>query len=160
MFRFLRPATAVLLALALTPAVAGNTLAAEASSSTQTVASATTGEPEGPALTLELNELRRDDGACRITFVAHNGLPSNLSALAYEMVLFGTDGGIERMTKFDFGPMPQGRTIVRRFNMPELDCAAVSRILINGVTRCQGAEPRTCEQALTTANRTGIVFGL
>ncbi|MCP1198300.1 hypothetical protein [Notoacmeibacter sp. MSK16QG-6] len=112
------------------------------------------------SLQLELNELDTHEGACRITFVARNGLTADLSALAYEMVLFGVDGGIERMTKFAFGAMKQGKTIVRRFNMPGLGCEAISRILINNVSACEGAGQDVCEQSLETSNRTDIEFGL
>lgn len=159
MFRLFRPVVAVLLAVIFAPVTAATASAEQTPSSSETADQPA--EAAGPALKLELNEIGADGDICRITFVVHNGLSSDISALAYEMVLFGSDGGIKRMTKFDFGAMKQDKTIVRRFNMPGLDCAAISRILINGAASCEGADQSgSCEQALATSNRTGIEFGL
>ena len=52
---------------------------------------------------LELNSLAPNENACRVTFVIKNDQPQTLDQLAFEMVLFDTKGGVDRMTKFDFG---------------------------------------------------------
>ena len=116
---------------------------------------------EARSLQIELNRLEQNDSACRITFVTTNGLGASLDDLAVELVLFDKGGLVSRMTAAGFGAMPSGKTLVKRFDMPNLPCADVSRILVNGVAACrgEGLAVGACGQALSTANRTGIAFG-
>lgn len=113
---------------------------------------------ESSGLTLDLNNLQSQDGACRITFVASNSLAADLDKLGFEVVLFNTQGLVERMVALDFGAMAQGRTKVLQFNLPALDCSAVGRVLINDVT-CEDTEVE-CLDALALESRSEIAFGL
>lgn len=113
-------------------------------------------------LTLELNSIEtQDNQSCRMTFVAHNALDAGLDAAGFEVVLFDGNGLVNRMTVFDFGALTSGKTLVKRFDVPETDCASLSRILVNGVVRCEGSgiDAGQCSSALQTRNKTEITFG-
>ena len=119
---------------------------------------------EGPApagLSLELNRLEQNGPACRATLVARNGFEESLDEAAFELVTFDTAGLIGLMTVIDFGAMPAGKTLVRRFDLPETDCGQLSRILVNSVARCagQGIDLPRCQADFTTANRAALDFG-
>ncbi len=130
------PSFALLLSLAALPAIAA-------------------AEDAPPKLALELNRIDPLDGACRLTFMAENGLGTDLRGLALETVLIDTDGQVERLTLFDFGDLPAGIPRVRQFDLPGLSCAALGRVLINGVAAC-GAEAVDCASALELDTRTGV----
>lgn len=114
------------------------------------------------ALTVELNALQPSDRGCRFTFIATNGLGSELTKAAFELVLFDTEGKVSRLTVVDFKDLPQGKTKVRQFDFSGIDCAAVGRVLINDSTECAGPaiEPKACIQKLKAQTRTEVVFGV
>lgn len=119
---------------------------------------------EGPAkagLHLELNRLEQNGGACRATFVAKNGYGAQLEETAFELVLFDKAGLVSLMTVFDFGALPTGKTLVKRFDLKDTDCSTLSRVLVNAAARCRGAGigPADCIADLTTANRSEAEFG-
>ena len=144
----MRAAAASLLAsLALPLAAAGPVFAQQA-------------EP-GPALLLDLNGLQAHQGGCRLTFVVTNGLAGAVERAAFEMALFNKAGVVDRLTVLDFKDLPPGRTKVSRFDLKGVDCANVSRVLVNDTTECSGSGtgPDACLAALETRSTSGVAFG-
>ncbi len=123
-------------------------------------ASAQTAAPE-PHISLDLNALQPSNGGCRLTFVVANNLATPIDRAAYEMALFNKDGVVDRLTVLDFKGLPAGKTKVSRFDLSGVDCANVSRVLINDATECAGAgtAPDACLTALRTESKSGIQFG-
>jgi len=111
-------------------------------------------EETAPRLSLELNRVDALDGACRLTFMAENGLGADLDALSLETVLIDTEGRVERLTLFDFGALPAGIPRVRQFDIEGLACDSLGRVLINGVSDCGGVEG--CGDALEFGTRTDV----
>ena len=116
------------------------------------------GQAEARALTVELNRIDQTGTACRLTFMAENGLGADLDGLTLETVLIDGDGRVDRLTLFDFQSVPSGAPRVRQFDLPELDCAALGRVLFNGVAQCsgEGLEPGDCADALTLTSRVDV----
>lgn len=115
-----------------------------------------------PSLTLELNSLQPTDKGCRFTFVVTNGLGAALDGATYELVLFDAKGMVSRMTLVEFADLPDGKTKVRQFDFPGVECGDLGRVLINDATECRGVgiEPATCIRALETRSSGSIVFGV
>ncbi|MBD8889921.1 hypothetical protein [Roseibium litorale] len=114
-------------------------------------------------LSLELNKATDTQAGCLLTFVGTNKTGLALSSVAYELVLFDKDGLVDRMSAFDFGAMPAGKTFVRQFELKGSKCPGLSQILVNGAARCEQADPvkgaeNTCISALSPASRTDIAF--
>ncbi|MEP5754993.1 MAG: hypothetical protein ABJ359_09075 [Nitratireductor sp.] len=122
---------------------------------------AQTGAP-GPSLTLELNAIEPGDGVCRFTFVIANRLGAALDKAAFEIVLFDKAGLVDRLVTLDFKALPQGKTKVRQFDLPGVDCEGIGRVLVNDATRCEGAgvDATACLRTLEPATRTAIEFGV
>ena len=122
---------------------------------------AQTGE-SGPSLALELNAIEPGDGGCRFTFVIANQLGAALDKAAFEIVLFDKAGMVDRLVTLDFKALPQGKTKVRQFDLPGVDCAGVGRVLVNDATQCEGAgvDATACLRALEPATKTAIEFGV
>ena len=118
---------------------------------------------EVPNLALELNALTPSDTGCRVTFLATNKLGTELTRSAFEIALFGNGGGIERLVSLDFKAMPEGKTRVLQFDIAEIGCDKVSRVLINDIVACDGMglDPKVCFSSLTTVSRLdGVEFGV
>ena len=119
--------------------------------------------PAAPGLALELNALTPSETGCRVTFLATNRLGTELTRSAFEIALFGAGGGIERLVSLDFKAMPERKTRVLQFDIGELGCDKVSRVLINDVVACEGAglDPKVCLSGLSTVSRLdGVEFGI
>lgn len=93
------------------------------------------------------------EGACRLSFLAENGLGGDLDALVLEAVVFTRAGGVERLMLLDFRDLPAGKPRVRQFDLPGADCAALGQVLINGAARCEGVAQSGCIAALAPASR-------
>ena len=115
-----------------------------------------------PSLALELNALQPSDAGCRITFLATNGLGGAIDKATFEVALFGTGGGIDRLVSLDFKALAMGKTKVLQFELSGLQCDGVSRVLVNDVTACEGERLAAgdCLAGLTTSTRAKVEFGV
>ena len=119
-------------------------------------------ETTAPSLALELNALQPSEAGCRITFLATNGLAAPIDKATFEVALFGTGGGIDRLVSLDFKMLAQGKTKVLQFELAGLQCDAVSRVLVNDVTACEGTglAAGDCLANLATSTRVKAEFGV
>jgi len=109
----------------------------------------------GPAtLSIELNALEQTGDACRLVFVARNGLAQDIAGLVIEAVAFDAAGGVARIALFDFAQLPAGVPRVRQFDLPQIPCDSIGSLLVNGVLSCEG--PAACAAALTFSSRTDV----
>jgi len=113
---------------------------------------------EGDGFTLELNRVETVSTGCRITLVAHNGLPEALSQMGLELVVFDRDGGVAGYAAIDFADMPRGKTRVRQYDIFPGACETVERILVNDVRSCKSAAGRdlACADSLRPSSRVEI----
>ena len=133
-----------MLALSLTPALAQETA------------------PTTPALALELNALQAADTGCRVTFLATNTLGGAVDRAGIEIAFFAGDGAIDRIVTLDFKGLTEGKTKVLQFQLNDLACDDISRLLVNDITACEGTglTPTACIDGLVTSTRPDIVFGV
>ncbi|MEO0484347.1 MAG: hypothetical protein AAF092_00395 [Pseudomonadota bacterium] len=108
-----------------------------------------------PSLSLELNATQTLDSGCRLTFVIENNMAADLDTAVFETVLFTTDGLVDRLTLFDMQTLPVDRPRVRQFDVSNLACETLGRVLVNGVQACSGAgiDAAACQGALTPSSR-------
>ncbi|GAA0777444.1 hypothetical protein E1180_16695 [Roseibium denhamense] len=111
-------------------------------------------EAADPVISMELNKTEPSGAGCRFSFVLRNETGRDLPAAAYEAVLFNTDGVIDQMSVLEFGALTSGKTVVRQFEMPGVDCTKAGRLLINGPVGCTATNtPGHCSAALTVSSR-------
>lgn len=96
--------------------------------------------PEAKQLGIELNRLEQTNGACRVYLVFTNQLKTGLNTLQLELVLFDTDGYVQRRLTLDAAPIADDKTSVKLFDLTETKCERVGRILINDVLAIAGAD--------------------
>ncbi|WP_157016194.1 hypothetical protein [Mesorhizobium xinjiangense] len=118
-------------------------------------------EEPAPALAMELNGLEKSQAGCRLTFVVTNDLGKPLDKAAFEIVLFDQKGLVDRLSVLDFKALPAGKTKVRQFDLPGVDCPAVSRVLVDDATACQGDDvaANACIANLKTETKSPVAFG-
>ena len=113
---------------------------------------------QGPHISIELNALEPVEEACRISFLIQNGYDVDIESAVYEAVLFDTEGRVDRLTLFDFGPLPAATPRVRQFVVPGLDCPSLGRLLVNGAEACagEGVPQGACTTGLELRSRTDV----
>lgn len=112
---------------------------------------------------LELNTAADVPQACRLTFVATNGTGVALTSTSYEVAAFDSKGVVSSILVLEFGELPLNKTRVVQFDLPNLACADLSRILVNGQDQCKSAsgDQDVCMKALSASSRIPTIpFGL
>lgn len=106
-------------------------------------------------LQLELNTVEDINGACRLTFVAHNQTGRDIEQAVFETVIFDASGSVMILSLFDFRDLPDGKPRVRQFDVPGTSCAALGQALVNGANTClvSGEESDMCGSALSVHSR-------
>lgn len=115
-----------------------------------------------PALALELNAVQPVDGGCRVTFLATNSLGASVERAGIEMAFFTADGGIDRIVTLDFTGLTEGKTKVLQFELQDLPCDNIGRLLVNDIAACEGEglAPDACLNGLVTTARPPVPFGV
>lgn len=124
-------------------------------------APATAQDDDGPTLGVELNKLEQTGAACRSYMVLSNRTDATLDQLSLDLVVFDTDGVIDRRLAVELGPVQAGRTRVKVFDMADLDCDRVARVLLNDVLTCNPddmGDATTCDAALRVSGRGDVDF--
>lgn len=96
-----------------------------------------------------------------MTFLVTNSLGNDLRQATFELALFTKAGMISRMTVVDFKDLPIRKTKVRQYDLSNLQCDDVGRVLVNTSTACtgDGLEADACIRHLKTETGTGVIFG-
>lgn len=112
------------------------------------------------SLTIELNALQPSEAGCRLSFVAANGIGTDIEKVSFEVVLFDARGMVERITVLDFRDIPAGKTRVRQFDLAGAGCDGISRVLINDAKACVGPrlDVTTCMRQLKTTTKAQVAF--
>lgn len=123
------------------------------------------GAEEDPAtdaggLRLELNKLEPMESACRAYLLFENRTASAFSSLKLDLVMFNPEGVINRRLAVEGGPLPAGKTSVKLFDINDVACSSVDRVLLNGVLSCSDAEGERsdCLALIETASRSNADF--
>ena len=111
-------------------------------------------------LSVELNRMDATDGGCSVYFVLENGTGRSFEDLSLDLVMFDTDGVVASRLAVQFAPLSSGKTALRVFDVPDLACGDMGRMLLNDAVGCRDAEGREggCLAAVATASRTEVEF--
>lgn len=91
---------------------------------------------ETAPLKIELNKLEPQGGACRAYLVLENGSDSAFAELKLDMVMFDSDGVVSRRLAVQAAPLPAGKTSLKVFDIRDLPCDRLGRVLLNDVMAC------------------------
>lgn len=115
-----------------------------------------------PRVGLELNKLEQVEGACQIYFVVDNQSADVLGDLQTEVYLFDKEDSVLRGLLLQFKDIGAERTKVALFELAELGCEAIGRVLLNDVLVCNkedGSPLEGCAERLAVSSRVDVAFG-
>ncbi|ANK92857.1 MULTISPECIES: hypothetical protein [Rhizobium] len=112
----------------------------------------------GAKLDVELNALAPSQKGCLMTFVAENNLQAPINKMSFELAFFNDKNAVDRITVLDFRDLPQGKKRVRQFDMPNVKCESVTRVLINDTPVCDGPAAGECMKGLVTRSQISVPF--
>jgi hypothetical protein len=121
-------------------------------------ASAQQPAPAAGKLNVELNALTPSAKGCMMTFVAENDMASPINKISFELAFFNDKSTVDKLTVLDFRDLPVGKKRVRQFDMPNVKCEAVTRVIINDTPICDGPAAGECKTALTTRSQIAVPF--
>ena len=121
---------------------------------------AVTAQAADSDVSVELNKLEQMDGACRAYFVLENGSGTAFETLKLDLVTFDSDRIVALRLAAEVGPLPSGKTSLKVFDMEDLLCAELGRLLLNDVTACADTSGRRddCLVLLSTSTRATVPF--
>ncbi|MCY3702763.1 MAG: hypothetical protein OXG16_08790 [Rhodospirillales bacterium] len=117
------------------------------------------GAPDASVLA-ELNKLEPNNGNCRAYLVLENKGSVAFEGLKLDIVIFGADGVVKKRLAVQVAPLPSGKTSLKVFDVPELSCDHVGRLLLNDVLECSDhtGMRNDCLPLLSTTARTEVPF--
>lgn len=113
-----------------------------------------------PTVRIELNKLEPIDQVCRAYLVLENETASAFESLRLDMVMFDTDGVVAKRLAVETAPLPAGKTSLKVFDIEDLGCDAIGRVLLNAVMTCtDGSGGRDdCLDLIVPASRSAVEF--
>ena len=109
---------------------------------------------------VELNKLQPSKDDCHAYLVLENKSPGAFKSLKLDVVIFGTDGIVEKRLAVQAAPLPPGKTSLKVFDIGGLPCERIGRLLLNDVLDCtDGTGKRDdCLAMLTASARAAVPF--
>jgi hypothetical protein len=132
-----------------------------ASLSLPTIATGQTAAPAEKKITVELNKLESVPNACRGYFVIGNGTTDALKELRLDVFLFDKAGVILRRVGLNFTDIRPERSKVVLFDIPDVSCGDIGRLIVNDVLACNGSSGTPlpdCASLVTTSTRAEATF--
>ena len=155
----LRPAAILLLAAG--PAFGQETPAAPVNPDAPAAATGAAAAGTPGTITLELNKLAASENVCQAYFVVDNQSPHRLQELKVDVYLFDKQDVVLRGVALPFADVRAGRTMVVPFELPDLPCGDIGRVLLNKVLVCtdaSGAPVEACADMLAVNTRSDVAF--
>lgn len=123
-------------------------------------ATAALAQEEANGITIELNKLEPQEGACRAYLVFKNATKESFDGFTLDLYIFGTDGTITKRLAVNGAPLPVEKTRVALFDIRDVTCESMSHILINDVIKCQdgSGERKDCVTLIETSSRSETSF--
>lgn len=108
-------------------------------------------------LTVELNKFEAaESGGCSAFFLFRNQTDMTLEGFEMSLAILDSDGVIDRLLTIDAAPLPAARTTLKLFEVPEIECGAISEILLHDLGSCrpQNGDEMDCFPLLNLVSRT------
>ncbi|HBC06492.1 MAG TPA: Tat pathway signal sequence domain protein [Rhodospirillaceae bacterium] len=109
---------------------------------------------------VELNKLEPLASACRAYLVLTNKAGMAFRDLKLDLVIFDTDGIVVRRVAVQGGPIPDGKTSLKVFDIDGVQCAKIGRFLLNGVMTCEAEDDKRdgCVGLIDTSSRAPVAL--
>ena len=111
-------------------------------------------------VSIELNKLQPSDKGCRIYMVFMNATAGAISSYKPDLVFFDRAGVIADRLVVEGGPLAAGKTRVKLFDVANLACKDIARVLLNDIHTCEGPDKNAadCLSLTSTASLGSVEF--
>ena len=115
---------------------------------------------QGNELHIELNRLEEHGDGCRVHLVLENTSPRAYTSYRLDLVIFAADGVISRRLALETAPLRANKTMVKEFELADLTCREVGRILLNDVAACSSdsGDRDDCVTTTRVSSRASVAF--
>ncbi|TFH50420.1 MAG: Tat pathway signal sequence domain protein [Lysobacterales bacterium] len=115
---------------------------------------------QSDALHIELNRLEEHGAGCRVHLVLENAGAHAYTSYRLDLVIFDADGVIARRLALETAPLRANKTMVKEFELTDLACRQVGRVLLNDVSQCASAagDMDDCITATRVSSRGSVAF--
>lgn len=109
-------------------------------------------------IAIELNKAESMPAGCRLHFDVHNTTNTRFEVFSVDLVFFDSDGVMSSRSLVSFGRLYSNKHHFFSWEFPSVECAKVSRILVNAIQQCQAGGGGTfdCLSALSTSHKGAI----
>lgn len=108
-------------------------------------------------LTVELNKFESaDDGSCRAFFLFRNDTGKSFAGFEMSLAILDQSGIIDQLLSIEAAPLPAARTTLKLFEIPAIECDAISEIFLHDIASCQpqNEDQMDCFPVLDLVSRT------
>lgn len=111
-------------------------------------------------VSVELNKLESSRDACRAYVVLQNTGTIGYETLKLDLVVFDVDGIVATRLAFEGAPLPIGKTSLKVFDIDDLACPRIGRLLLNDVVGCsdRSGSQTDCLAGISTEARGAVPF--
>ena len=111
-------------------------------------------------ISLELNKVAQEGDSCRLHFLLTNETDTAFNSFRIQIAFFDRAGGFVNNATADFLKVRPRKTILRFFDVPNLQCAALGEVLLNDAASCDGPDGPVadCVDLIAPTHRTEIRF--
>lgn len=96
------------------------------------------GQSAPPALSVELNKFEEaEGGGCRAYFLFRNRTETPMEGFELSLAILDRGGVIDRLLTIDAAPLPEQRTTLKLFEIPEMGCGDISEIIVHDIPVCR-----------------------
>lgn len=115
---------------------------------------------ESPPVTVELNKVEQIDNACRAYLLFENGHDSRFDEFRLDLVFFDGEGVIARRIAVEAAPLRADRSVVKLFDLSDLQCDTIDRVLLNDIAPCadESGTREDCVDLVELRSRSDIEF--
>ena len=109
---------------------------------------------------IELNKLEPAGDACRAYVVIKNGTTDRFTSMKLDVVMFDTDGIVSKRLAVEAAPLAAEKTVLKVFNISNLPCTSISRVLLNDIVSCtdQSGDRDDCVAISRLSSRGDVEF--
>ena len=109
-------------------------------------------------VSIELNKLEQEGADCQSYLVIRNPDGPSYSEFDMEVLVFDTDGIIQKRLAVNLAPVKKGRTTVYIAALADLQCQAVGEVLVNGFFACMadGTAVSDCVDRVDLSSRGSV----
>lgn len=91
-------------------------------------------------LLIDLNKLEKSQQDCRISLVFENKTHFFYNTFYMDLAFFNKNGVISQRITVDAAPIRNKKITIKEFDVPQLSCNKIERVLLNSITQCELAK--------------------